>query len=147
MLLEPALSLAAAIPAALAGQTATSKMAAAGGTAYVANSSSGLTQAFTVWNTGSTAAAYSFTATCEGAATGCTPSSTSLTFAASASAQVSVTFGATGSTGRVRLTAVRAGGETVTGWVDLQVTAASPVSYPVRHLCVTVALPGDAASE
>jgi RHS repeat-associated protein len=127
--------------------TYTPLMEPAGGTAYVANGSSGQVQSFTLWNGGTASATYTLTAVCEGSATGCTASAGSVTLAPLASAQVSVTYGATGTTGRVRLNAVRSGGsETAGGWVDVQVMTL-PVSFPMRNLCVTVALPGDAASE
>ena len=127
--------------------TYTPLMEPVGGTAYVVNGSSGQVQSFTLWNGGTASATYTLTAVCEGSATGCTASAGSVTLAPSQSAQVSVTYGAAGTTGRVRLNAVRSGGsETAGGWVDVQVMA-QPVSFPMRSLCVTVALPGDAASE
>jgi RHS repeat-associated protein len=119
----------------------------AGGTAYVANGSGGQVQTFTLWNAGTGTATYALTAVCEGSATGCTASASSVTLAPSQSAQVSVTYGATGTTGRVRLNVARSGGsETAGGWIDVQVSTFA-VSFPMRNLCVTLALPGDAASE
>ncbi|HET7464624.1 MAG TPA: hypothetical protein VFJ82_25505, partial [Longimicrobium sp.] len=112
----------------------------AGGTAYLNRP-----QTFTIWNTGSTAATYTLAATCEGAAQGCAASASSVTIGPSASAQVTVTF-TVGGTGVVRLTATSSA-ESASGWIDVQPLSSTYGSYHARGRCVTVALPGQAASE
>jgi RHS repeat-associated protein len=111
-----------------------------GGTVYQARP-----QTFTIWNTGPATATYALAAACEGAAVSCSAGASSVTIAPSASAQVTVTYGIAGA-GVVRLTATGPGGSE-SGWIDVKPLPNSYLSYPRRHLCVTVALPGAAASE
>ncbi|HEX9937598.1 MAG TPA: hypothetical protein VGB15_10770, partial [Longimicrobium sp.] len=112
----------------------------AGGIAYQARP-----QTFTIWNTGTTAATYTLAATCEGGAVSCAASAGSVTIGPSASAQVTVTFGI-GGAGTVRLTATSPGA-TASGYINVQPLITGFRAYHARSHCVTVALPGSAASE
>ncbi|HEU4559416.1 MAG TPA: RHS repeat-associated core domain-containing protein [Longimicrobium sp.] len=111
-----------------------------GGVAYQARP-----QVFTIWNTGTTTATFTLAATCQGAATSCAVSPGSVTIGPSASAQATVTFGI-GGTGVVQLTATSSVG-TASGYINVQPLTSGFRAYHVRSHCVTVALPGSAASE
>lgn len=111
-----------------------------GGVAYQARP-----QVFTIWNTGTSAATFTLAATCQGGATSCAVSPASVTIGPSASAQATVTFGIAAN-GVVQLTATSPAG-TASGYINVQPLITGYRAYHVRSHCVTVALPGSAASE
>jgi len=118
---------------------------------------------FTVINTGTAQNTYTIAATCTGAAvaSGCTPSSTSLTLAAAASSTVNVTYtsGGASTTGTIKLSATQSNdaGLKDTAWINLAtgtaqaptvvVNTVNPGVTPERDLCLTIALAGGAAAE
>jgi RHS repeat-associated protein len=116
---------------------------------------------FTVRNSGTAQNTFDITATCAGSAiaSGCTPSSNSVTIPAGGSSVVTVAYtsGGTSTTGTIKLAAAQSNDPGVkdTGWVNLatgtaqlplaSVSTVNPGVSVERGLCITVALAGGAA--
>lgn len=130
------------------------------GGSVTAAPNTGRTQTFTVKNTGTKGATYTFEATCSGTATGCSVSSNTATLAAGASTTVTVnyTVGGAGTVGSVQLLARRDADNVLdVGYVNVTVSAGSALVVDVgtanpgpaiaRDLCLTIAAGPSAASE